>query len=272
MQVSWIDQNEVASLLADLASPPPAPDKAPETAPSVPPNMEDRAGWDGWISDFTAPQPGPLEISPVWEPESGDTSTQPAAAPASSEKEIDAIRERLRVIREQAVTAGLMRGLGVAAAAADSKIEEPARAPAGPAAHETEEWVTGDLFFDPQSSLGGRLEAFADWARERLGGADILVVDEHGDLLWGPPNAAGLVLSTLMALNSARRDSAEAFSGQSGLMTREIAPGRLLTLVSCPTRLGFLQAAIVQNSPLAEKSAAFLRTGLAQVVEAGCVD
>lgn len=262
MQVSWIDPNEVSGLLAGLEPGRPAVSHdAP--APALPVISEAEApGWSAWISELTdpparAPVPETPDIFPSGHESAEDG--EPALAETASEKEIDSIRERLRHIREQAVIAGLLQRRGTPVENATTVQER------GNAARERDAFSTADLCFDAEGELGARLETFAEWARGRFKGADILVVDEHGDLLWGPPNAAGLVLSTLMALNSARRESAGAFSSISGLMTREIAPGRNLTLIACSSSLGLLQAAVVGSGVVSEEDAAVLREGLARV-------
>lgn len=117
------------------------------------------------------------------------------------------------------------------------------------------------------ASVKERLEAFAAWADQKWEQAELLVVDEYGDLLWGPPKKSGLVLSTMMAWNAAIRASAQAASGVIQTHQQILPMGETLTLIPCQTRLGMLQIAFVKMKALQEHETAMIQEALAQVMD-----
>lgn len=117
------------------------------------------------------------------------------------------------------------------------------------------------------ASVKERLEAFAAWADQKWGQAELLVVDEYGDLLWGPPKKSGLVLSTMMAWNAAIRASAQAASGFIQTHQQILPMGETLTLIPCQTRLGMLQIAFVKMKALQEHETGLIQEALAQVMD-----
>lgn len=120
---------------------------------------------------------------------------------------------------------------------------------------------------EPGASVKERLEAFAYWTEQKWGAAELLVVDEYGDLLWGPPKKSGLVLSTMMAWNAAIRASAQAASGVVQIHQQILPMGETLTLIPCQTRLGMLQIAFVKMKALQEHETGMLKEALAQVMD-----
>lgn len=121
----------------------------------------------------------------------------------------------------------------------------------------------------PLGSVLDRLEGFAAWTHSWLGPCDLLVVDEHGDLLWGPQAQAALILSTLMAWSASMRDSAAAACDMSGLLCQPVPGGRMLSVVPCRTRLGLIQVAISRAEPLTASEAEELRQCFGQFLDAG---
>lgn len=118
----------------------------------------------------------------------------------------------------------------------------------------------------PGASVKDRLESYARWAEQTWGPAELLIVDEFGDLLWGPPRRSGLVLSTMMAWNAAIRASAQAASGMGEIRQQLLPAGESLSLIPCPTRLGMLQIALVKQHTPAESETNSLRATLAGVM------
>ncbi|MEN3942383.1 hypothetical protein WJU23_13880 [Prosthecobacter sp. SYSU 5D2] len=119
----------------------------------------------------------------------------------------------------------------------------------------------------PGASVKDRLDAFASWAGQQWGPSELLIVDEYGDLLWGPPKKAGLVLSTMMAWNAAIRASAQAANGMAQIQQQVLATGETLTIIPCKTRLGMLQIALVKaQAPWGEETSV-LREALVQVMD-----
>lgn len=112
-----------------------------------------------------------------------------------------------------------------------------------------------------------RLEAYSLWATKQWNAAELLIVDEYGDLLWGPPKKSGLVLSTMMAWNAAIRASAQAASGAAQTSQQTLATGETLTIIPCQTRLGVLQIAVVKPLPPEIDETVSLSQVLAEVMD-----
>ncbi len=207
---------------------------APE--PVVP---SDEAEWDDAVVEAPGPQP-----------------------------DLEAFRLRLRTLREKAIRAGLLPARGPAAPpAAIPPAEPPPAAPvvATPLAELPP--VSPAFEVPPGATVKERLERFAAWAQARLGGGQLLMIDEYGDLLWGPQAPSGLVLSTLMAWNAASRASVPASAQEPRMLHQHLANGDLLTVLPCPTRLGLLQLAVVQGRALDETEAVLLRQTLTALME-----
>lgn len=119
----------------------------------------------------------------------------------------------------------------------------------------------------PAGAISERLEAFAAWAERRLFLSDLIVVDDHGDILWGDHARAGLVVSAMMACKAAMRSSALGAAGLSGVIEQPISADRLLIIVMCETQFGTLSIALVRDGSLTEADATLLRNGLVAAVE-----
>ena len=189
-------------------------------------------------------------------------------------------RERLRALRERAISAGLLTPTRVAALVDETPqevielavVEDALAALAPPPLAETfppvaqpPAAVDDPGFQATQGTIADRLDAFAAWAVEKLGGGEILVVDEYGCLLRGPQEQSGLVLSTLMAWNAAIRASAQAASAypQPQPQQQQLPTGETLTLIPCQTRLGMIQVAVTRPLSLTEAETTLLRQALA---------
>lgn len=273
MQVSWIDPEEVAALAESLR--PSLTPKTPAPTPVAPPK----------------PEPvEPLVTDPVV------VKVEEAALAPN----LAAFRQRLQSIREKAIHAGLLTPQPVAPpmeAAPVATIQPPlAEAPAAiePAPLAVEAEVSApsnpapEPVFTPSpppthfsaapvelpqvpisqgASVKDRLEAYSLWAGSRWNAGELLIVDEYGDLLWGPPKKSGLVLSTMMAWNAAIRASAQAASGASQVSRQILATGETLTILPCPTRLGLLQIALVKAQAPSEEETTSLCSVLAEVMD-----
>lgn len=119
----------------------------------------------------------------------------------------------------------------------------------------------------PGASVKDRLDAFAEWATGKWSPNQLLVVDEFGDLLWGPTKKAGLVLSTMMAWNAAIRASAQAASGAAQVLHQSLTTGEALAVIPCQTRLGTLHLAVVQVHIPSDYEITCLRDSLVEVMD-----
>ncbi|MCW0219347.1 MAG: hypothetical protein OJI67_13560 [Prosthecobacter sp.] len=266
MQVSWIDPEEVASLAESLR-----PTARHQTKVVL---QESTEAAEPLVSD----QPGT---------EAGTEAELP---------DLSAFRQRLQAIREKAITAGLLTPQTApsppAAEAApptpptEVSASEPTPEPAqeipaleqpanlleesSPAPAAAEPVFTPppppQIPIDPGASVKERLEAFAQWAALRWEPSELLIVDEYGDLLWGPPKKSGLVVSTMMAWNAAIRASAQAASGMTQTHQQSLNTGETLTIIPCQTRLGLLQIAVIKSLAPTDSEITTLREALAEVM------
>ncbi len=125
------------------------------------------------------------------------------------------------------------------------------------------------LYFEvPLGSILERLDAFASWARQRVAPAELLLLDEHGDLLLGAEARAALVLSIMLAANAAQRSTAAAVCEDGARIARQPIPeGGELAVMSCPTRLGLIHLAVEHPTSLPENEARLLRQALMSAVD-----
>jgi hypothetical protein len=124
------------------------------------------------------------------------------------------------------------------------------------------------LHIDPRAPLGRRLGDFAAWARRQPGVEEVLVLDSDGNLLWGPPQSAELVLATLMAMNAGRRSGAREVLAPPTRLQRPLAGDRQLSLLDCHCQAGAVQLAVVHREPLSGRAETSLRAALTTVVDA----
>ena len=90
------------------------------------------------------------------------------------------------------------------------------------AGEEVREFSDEDYYFEvPLGTISERLDAFAQWSMRWLGTDQLVVVDEHGDLVWGTDARASLVLSAMMAWTWELRGSLLATRTLRGPLVRE---------------------------------------------------
>lgn len=122
-------------------------------------------------------------------------------------------------------------------------------------------------FQRPAGSITDRLEGFAAWAGEHFAASNLIIVDDHGDILWGDHAQAGLVVSAMMACKAVMRSSALGASGLATVIEQPISADRLLIIVPCETTYGAVSIAFVRDRALTETDAAVIRAALISVVE-----
>lgn len=282
MQVSWIDPEEVAALAESLrpslqpktpASPPAAPPKPEPVEPLVSeqtvataeepvpePNLSafrqrlqsirEKAINAGLLTPMATPPAPPAQPVPTPEP-------APAPQPEPEQEEPEASAEQ-EPLQESPITAESL----------EEPAPEPAFTPNPPPVHFSQAPVYAPQVPVPTgASMKERLEAYSLWATRQWNAAELLIVDEYGDLLWGPPKKSGLVLSTMMAWNAAIRASAQAASGAAQTSQQTLATGETLTIIPCQTRLGVLQIAVVKPLPPGNDETVSLSQVLAEVMD-----
>ncbi len=306
MQVSWIDSEHLKGLLKQLQDA--APETTPEpqawethTLPDAPPVPS--------LSLEPAPAPPVAEATPAEEPEEAPATPR---AEIQNAPEVERIRNRLREVRERAAAAGLLKraeppappappippAMAEPAASLAEEAEKPEQPPAAeeaaqaseapapitaPSEEETPvpapveappEEADDSLYFEvPLGSVLERLDAFAEWARRRVAPAELLLLDEHGDLLLGAEARAALVLSVMLAASAARRSTAAGVCETSAVIARQPTPaGGELTVLSCPTRLGLIHLAVERSISLPDSEIDLLRQALLSAVEVSASD
>lgn len=274
MQVSWIDPADVAALAESLRRPPDPKKSLASAGSDNSAGFTAQDGMQGMNDAFLGIEPEEPGFEPDHEPlcavphvahavpeapESAafqDVTRTPHESPIP---DMEAFRDHLRAIRELAVGAGLFpAGLGSGQAPAQApEPEAPPPVKTEARVEETEcEEDLGEWTFDvPLGSIDERLDAFAAWASDRLGEGEVLVVDDHGDLLWGHHAKPELILSTLMARNAASRSNPLSACGLSGTVHHALASGNTLTVIPCSTRLGMIQIAVAAPKGLRESMA-----------------
>jgi hypothetical protein len=243
MQVSWIDPEEIARLAAELYGPLPS--------------AEPPASWDlNTLPEITAdalmPQISQTPAPPPTAPDPFQAHGSPAGHAAP---ELDHIRERLRAIRSRAQDAGLLPPKEAPVAEpipAPAPAPEPAPQPSAPApAPETPvapPTAHAHSFLNLDGSLTERLASFMTWAKNYAPAQEILLVDDHGELLWGNPSHPELALSAVLAANVNLHSGAQAITQPPASSVR-LSENKNLTVLPCPTRLGLVTLALLNAEP-----------------------
>ncbi len=238
MQVSWIDANHVTALAESLRGTPTAKTAtSQETFPH------------GLMADLM-PIEEIQEDLPT-EPETFEPPLPPLP-PTNVEPELQDFRSRLKAIREKAIQAGLM----------------PNQAPVVAVEPEVQEEMTLPPFEPFAGAVSDRLAAFAFWARPALGDAELFIVGDQGDLVWGQRQQSGLVLSAILAWGASSRMSAIAACEAASTLRQRLATGVHLTALPCSTRLGIMHIAITGNVPIPDRHLPALREALMAAMEA----
>jgi hypothetical protein len=256
MQVSWIDADEVGALVGHLrvkTAVPPTVDEEPSFSPqsllvALEPN-EALAMFRAQVAAAATPV-APEPVEPVVHPDLQD------------------FRSRLQAIRERAMGAGLLPGTVGKPETEEKEVEDAAEE----ADHVPEVVSTNSSWvpFKPSGhTVTERLENFAAWAQPQLGWNELFIIGDQGDLLWGQSIHQGLVQTTVMAWVSTSRMSAVFAFDRAPLLRRQMASGRQLTAVPCPTRLGLMHIAITSTQPLSDEHVPELRAALISAMEAG---
>ncbi len=86
------------------------------------------------------------------------------------------------------------------------------------------------------------------WAQRYAPCKELLLVDDHGELLWGNPSHPELALSAVLAANASLRSGAQSITQQAST-TLQLSADRHLTVLPCTTRLGQVTLALVNAWP-----------------------
>lgn len=308
MQVSWIDTDQLKGLLARLGDsvPPAKPgtqtwethtmpeslvdaepvpvvgDDAVATAKAVPVEEEEVVGWEAAAT--VAEQ---MAKAAVGEPV---TECQ-EASPEEVAPEVARIRDRLREVRERAEAAGLLKRQRPAVPTVETPVPPKEVAVLETAALETAALETAapevtlpepvaevkeapkaedeaSYFEVPVGSVVERLEAFAQWASHRVKPGELVLLDEHGDVLWGTQAKGALILSAMMAANALSRSTAAgACQGETAVIRQVLRGGSELAVLSCPTRAGLVHLAVEHPARLGDEAMRIMGQALVSAIE-----
>lgn len=297
MQVSWIDTDQLKGLLARLgdsvppakpgtqtwethtmpeslvdAEPVPVVDKDAVATAKAKPEEEEVVGWEAAAT--VAEQMAKAAVSePVTECEE--------ASPEEVAPEVARIRDRLREVRERAEAAGLLKRQRPVVPtvetpvppmeAAVSETVAPEMTPPEPVAEVKDASKTEDeasYFEVPVGSVVERLEAFAQWASRRVKPGELVLLDEHGDVLWGTQAKGALILSAMMAANALSRSTAAgACQGEPAVIRQVLRGGSELAVLSCPTRAGLVHLAVEHPARLGDEAMRIMAQALVSAIE-----
>lgn len=225
MQVSWIDATQLSALANSLR-----------------------------LQSTATREPEPPETNPVESIEcSGpvDDKVEVEVMPPVHEQPVDEIRSKLKAIREKAIRAGLIRADAPSAtpevSTKDADLDEPLPEPESSAESLTESTVL-EAMPAAFGDVHQRISLFADWAQPALKGSDLFIVDDQGQLLWGPPLRSSIVLSAIMAHMATARMSAQTACETEAPSSQTLASGSQLILLPCATRLGIMHIAILGSA------------------------
>ena len=290
MQVSWIEPEELRALANDLLDPQPK---------NVTSTWDLRTLPDAPTGDASALEN--VEEKPQYLEESfASQDNQPSA-------EVAQIREKLRIIRDRAQLAGLLPTSTPAPEKETLKtfpsanVSSPFRPapqefPAEPESSEEEDLPveeiksedaalasksapnvaetvvaenvpSGTTFLPLEGTISERLDAFAQWAIKLTACEELVLVDDHGDILWGVPKRNDLIASTMLALNSRWRSSAKDLSDSSLLFHSQLTANRQLNVLPCRTRYGAVTLAVVSENRMAQDTAKDLNEALILAVD-----
>lgn len=302
MQVSWIDKEQLRGLLERLGDgvPQAKPGAAAwetHTMPALPVEPQEP------MKPAPVPVPVPAALpaapavrAPVEEakvvkeaegaPGMREDDVEEGARPEDVAPEVARIRDRLREVRERAEAAGLLRrlvpqpgakeagaeagaaGVTVAAGAGETgNGEVRSEVSAGSGAEAAE----GEWYFEvPVGTVVERLEAFAEWGRRRVEPGELVLLDEHGDVLWGAQAKGALILSAMLAAKAAGRSSA-AGARQAGesVVRQALGSGGELAVLSCETRAGRIHLAVEHPGKVEEALMRRLGEALELAIQAG---
>lgn len=256
MQVSWIDSDQLKGLLERLGD-------------SVPQAKSGTQAWETHTMPEAAVEPMLVEeeaevseeVGQAWGVAEVEVREEVEASEAEAEEEVELgvvegvkheevapevarIRDRLREVRERAEAAGLLKRpvpplAPVVVEVAPPKVEDEVVVADAGVAEES------GYFEVPVGSVVERVEAFSQWAHRRLNPGELVLLDEHGDVLWGAQAKGALILSAMMAANALSRSSAVgACQVEREVVRQVLSSGGQLAVLSCDTQAGLIHLAV----------------------------
>ncbi len=273
MQVSWIDSDQLKGLLERLGDSVPQAKSGTQawethTMPEAgvePVLMEEEAAvseevGQAWGVAEVEVKPEEVEASEA-EAEAEDEVESGVVEGVKHEEvapEVARIRDRLREVRERAEAAGLLKRSVPPLAAVVAPVAPVVMEVAAPMRTKDEDEDESEVavadagvaeeegYFEvPVGSVVERVEAFSQWAHRRLDPGELVLLDEHGDVLWGAQAKGALILSAMMAANALSRSSAVGACQVGREVVRQVlSSGGQLAVLSCDTQAGLIHLAV----------------------------
>ena len=265
MQVSWIDSDQLKGLLERLGD-------------SVPQAKSGTQAWETHTMPEAAVEPVLVEeeaevseeVGHAWGVAEVEVREEVEASEAEAEEEVEVgvgegvkheevapevarIRDRLREVRERAEAAGLLKRPVPPLAEVVAPVVVEVAETMGTKDEDEDEVVLTDAgvaeesgYFEvPVGSVVERVEAFSQWAHRRLDPGELVLLDEHGDVLWGAQAKGALILSAMMAANALSRSSAVgACQVEREVVRQVLSSGGQLAVLSCDTQAGLIHLAV----------------------------
>ena len=269
MQVSWIDSDQLKGLLERLGDSVPQAKSGTQawethTMPEAevePVLMEEEASavseevGHAWGAAELEVKPEEVEASEAEEEEEVESGVVEGVKHEEVAPEVARIRDRLREVRERAEAAGLLkRPVPPLAEVVAPVVVEVAETMGTKDEDEDEHEVVltdagvaeeSGYFEVPVGSVVERVEAFSQWAHRRLDPGELVLLDEHGDVLWGAQVKGALILSAMMAANALSRSSAVGACQVGREVVRQVlSSGGQLAVLSCDTQAGLIHLAV----------------------------
>lgn len=301
MQVSWIEPDEVRALAAllhgalstgtgggwDIQTLPDASQPRPQ--PLLPQGPEP-------ASSNSEPAPGAVSAS---------VSVSQPQQPQPPSADVVLIREKLRVIRDRAKQAGLIQDEPPVVQTTPSPAA-PLRAPMAPPAppplsqlpplaslrpepapalappaeaapapesaqetHASPVSAPAPAFLPLEGPITERLENFTHWVARLTGATEVLLADDHGDMLWGVPTHPSLIVSAMLAVQQELRASAGSLHQPLSILQVNVGDLGDVHVLPCSTRFGLVTVILIDAHTLTESAATSLREALVLTVEVG---
>lgn len=118
-----------------------------------------------------------------------------------------------------------------------------------------------------EGTIKERLDHFAAWALQITASQELVLVDDHGDLLWGNPTHPEIVMATMLAVQGALRNSAGSVQKPPTLLQTHVGGDRTVSILPCSTRHGLTTLALINARSLTEAGQPALREALIHTIE-----
>lgn len=105
------------------------------------------------------------------------------------------------------------------------------------------------------------------WSSQIVPCEDRLLMDDHGDMLWGGASRSELALSAILAVSATLRSAPQAMTRPAAVIHSRLGHDRELSVLPCPTRFGMVTLALLNAPAIDDETAAILRDALTLCIE-----